>query len=152
MSYIWNGLDNRTIPNTLLGVKYYVAETAKPQKAFVPFGYLAVNADGSPAKTSASGENVKSKSKYTIYKNQYALPLGYTYEGYLLSENYNALSAAGRQEAMIQALIVDEPVDGFSPVTPTLTASNPAYKIRFSSDHITKQGNLWLQKTGQASA
>ena len=151
MSYIWSGLDNRTIPNTLLGVKYYVAETAKPQKAFVPFGYLAVNADGSPAKTSASGENVKSKSKYTIYKNQYALPLGYTYEGYLLSENYNALSAAGRQEAMIQALIVDEPVDGFSPVTPTLTASNPAYKIRFSSDHITKQGNSFVVTKNGAS-
>ncbi|MDE7297240.1 MAG: YfhO family protein [Lachnospiraceae bacterium] len=133
LPYDCEGLDDRAMLNTLQGVRYYVASASKSEEALVPFGFEKVNL---PEKSLAK--------KYAVYENSYALPLGYTYSGYLLRKDYDELPDAARQEAMLQALVVDEPVEDFAPVDPQLTVKSLPYEISFSSKNVSQQGNSFV--------
>ncbi len=85
-------LDGRTILNTLASVKYYAVKNGKEQN--VPYGYTLKTKTG----------------KYSIYENQYALPIGYTYDSYLLESEYNTLSMLDKQYAMLQGAIVEKDI------------------------------------------
>ncbi len=133
LPYDCRGLDDRTILNTLLGVRYYTALVSELEEASVPYGFERVSlADKSAAK------------KYAVYENRYALPLGYTYSGYLLRENYEKLPAAARQEAMLQAAVTDEPFKDFAEVEPRITAERLPYQMSFSSKNVSLQGDSFV--------
>lgn len=83
-------LDGRTILNTLASVKYYAINSGQEQ--YLPYGY----------------ELVSKSKKYSVYKNKYTLPLGYTYDQYIEQREYDALSALDKQNAMLYAAVVDE--------------------------------------------
>lgn len=68
----YNNLDHRTFPDALACVKYF----AQKNTDFLPFGYDSID-------TVTLG-----KSDFTIYKNRYALPLGYTYDSCIPYEDY----------------------------------------------------------------
>ncbi len=90
-AYRFDDMDNRTILNTLAGVKYFATKT----KAAVPYGYTLL-------KKITSG-----KKSYYLYQNNYALPLGYAYGSYMLSGDYEQLSALEKQSAMLSSVILD---------------------------------------------
>ncbi|HWT73723.1 MAG TPA: YfhO family protein [Mobilitalea sp.] len=87
----FDNMDNRTILDGLAGVKYFV--TSDPTAA--PYGFTL-------QKQTAS-------DKYLFY-NSNALPLGYTYENYMLTKDYNNLSALEKQNAMMDTVILDQDV------------------------------------------
>ncbi len=101
----WNGIENcgneqefkiystdqRTIANTLLSQKYQVEREGK--EGYVPFGYY-------PIETTDAGN--------TIYENKYALPWGYTYDSVISCETLEGLNGVQRQEAMLQAVALEE--------------------------------------------
>lgn len=94
----WNlvqlgGFDNRTFMNALACVKYYSLKDS--ETARLPYGFEEVETK------EIDGE------QYHIYKNKYALPLGYTYDSVISEEEFESLSALEKQEAMLQAAVLE---------------------------------------------
>lgn len=87
----FDDLDNRTILDALAGVKYIVTtdETA------APYGYKRI-------------DKIEEESiEYYLLENEFALPLGYTYDNYMLAEDYDKLNALEKQNALLNAVILD---------------------------------------------
>lgn len=97
-SVILAGFDNRFILNTLLGVKYLCCD--KNTLAHIPYNYVVsdINEHGQ-----------------VLTVNNMALPLGYTYDKYILDKDFRQLSITDKQELLTQAIILDsEPIEGIS--------------------------------------
>ncbi len=45
--------------------------------------------------------------EYTIYKNDYPLSIGYTYDKYIDNEEYEKLSAIEKQQVMLESAVLD---------------------------------------------
>ncbi len=84
--------DNRTILNAIAGVKYFVTSV----KRAAPYGYELM-------KEINAGDR-----SYYLYRNKYALPIGYVYHDYLPEEEYGRLNALEKQNALLYAVILEE--------------------------------------------
>ena len=87
------GPDSRTALEELGSVRYVVCNNP----ALVPYGYEKV----SDNKGKNTGKN------YSIYENKNPLPLGYTYDTLISREKFDAMEVSGRQEAMLQGVVLD---------------------------------------------
>ena len=92
-------LAQRTVLNELAGVKYAVA--LENSKERVPYGYEEM---GSREKVLANG---KTTTEY-LYKNPYALPLGYVYRHAISQETYASLTPNRKEQAMLQGVVLEE--------------------------------------------
>lgn len=101
---VW-GLDQRASLCSLGSVKYYASETANQ----VPYGFEEVG----------YGEGMEQ----TLYKNQYALPFGYTYTSVLSQEEYDMLSPLEKQQAILQSAVVS--AEDKNAITQVLEHSKP---------------------------
>ncbi|MDR3112292.1 MAG: YfhO family protein [Elusimicrobiota bacterium] len=92
-------LDTRTILGTLANVKYFVL----PSKgsSFLPYGYEEEISQC----TNFKGE------VYSVFKNKYALPFGYTYSSFLPRHVYQSLSPVQKQQALLQGAVIEEKLD-----------------------------------------
>lgn len=88
----FDNLDNRTDLDELAGVKYFVTT----DKSMAPFGYHLIK------------ELNSTSTKGYLFENSYALPLGYTYEKYMLKSDYDKLSAVDKQNAMLYSVILNQ--------------------------------------------
>ena len=88
------GFDARGFLDALACVKYQVPESDSDSE--IPYGYEKVK------------EVLRDDVYYTIYENQNVLPLGYGYDKVISREELEQLDTAARQEAMLQAAVVDE--------------------------------------------
>ncbi len=140
-AYNYKKLDNRTALNTLAGVKYYVTKAgASDQSAnYVPYGFEQVTIDTKTAET------------YNVYKNRYALPLGYTYSEVILPQEYENMNAMEKQEALLQGVFLEEQPEGFEQTEPELTSEKMEYSVVCNSKHITQQGNSFVVTKADSS-
>jgi uncharacterized membrane protein YfhO len=114
-AYDFQGLDDRAALDTLAGVKYYIAPAEGA--SYVPYGFVRSSTLGTE----------------TVYTNRYALPVGYVYHSVVTSETYAALSPLGKQQSLLQGVVLADgqapkvpriqPVTGTTEVTYTLTPS-----------------------------
>ncbi len=116
----YNGLDRRTFLDALTGVQYLVSKDSD----ILPFGF-------SQKTNRKDGPN----QDYRIYENQYALPLGYTYDSYIPYETYRDMEPIERQEAMLQGAVLEEPLpaDRFPVTRPSFTSTHPDYTVSCGS-------------------
>ena len=85
----YNGFDDITSLNTLAGVKYFY-NFPKDKNTNVPYGFV-------PTETA------------DVYRNENALPLGYTYDGYITRAEYDALETSlDKQQALLQGVVLEE--------------------------------------------
>ncbi len=91
----FDSLDGRTILDTLAGVKYFVTT----EKTAVPCGYTFLK------------EVVLDTNKYYLFENDYALPIGYIYDDYILKEEYDRLDVLEKQDMLLHAAVLDENTD-----------------------------------------
>lgn len=88
------GIRDRPSILTLANVKYYVARDVGNAAAF--YGFYDV-------------QNIKNGNKTDIIlENRYALPVGYTYSSYLDRNAYDGLSALDKQNALLQAVLLEK--------------------------------------------
>lgn len=87
------GLDNRTFLNALASVKY--CGYYEGDERTLPYGYEEV------LRTEQNGETA------VLCENQYALPLGYTYEDVITSEELDQYSTLEQQEVLMQKVLLD---------------------------------------------
>ena len=86
----YEGYDDSAALLALSAVKYYAAPTG--DQAPVPYGFT-------PTEVKKNG--------YRVYRNENPLPLAYTYDAVMSRAGWDALSAVERQEAMLQAVVLE---------------------------------------------
>jgi len=94
-SFLVFSTDQRTIINTLLSEKYHVE--SEKNTHYVPYGYAQIE---------------KTKKGNLIYENIYALPWGYTYDTVISYGDLNGMDGVQKQEAMLQAIALEDGVSG----------------------------------------
>lgn len=115
------GLDERTVPNALASVKYYVTDNGER----VPYGF-------EQKETLDGGEAA-------LYENPYALPLGYTYTSYLTQAEYEQLTPLEKQQVMLEGAVLTGETDQLSRIT-------PSYREEKIPCQITKTNGLTLDE------
>lgn len=92
-------LAQRTTLNALTGVKYAVS--LEDAKGRVPYGYEQVK---SRKKTLTDG----TETKAYLFRNQYALPIAYTYDHYIDAGTYEQLPPNQKEQAMLQGVVLED--------------------------------------------
>lgn len=131
LSFCYKGLDNRIALSTLANVKYQVAPQNLQENLF--YGYKPYI-------------DKKIDLPVQIYENQQALPFGYTYSNYLSSEVYKDLSPIEKQEAMLQAAVIDEKVDTMPEAKPSFSSTEIPYKIKYGKGIELENGFIHVKK------
>lgn len=85
------GLDTRGVLETLCSVKYLVKR--EDVKSTVPYGFYKVR--------------VTEDGLWSLYKNEYALPLMYSYDKVFHEEKYQDMHGFEKQQVMLQAAAVE---------------------------------------------
>ena len=111
------GPDSRTMLEELGSVRYVVASNP----SMVPYGYEKI--------ADAAGKNTG--KNYSVYENKNPLPLGYTYDKILPRETFDSMEVSGRQEAMLQGVVLDgyDNAAGFETADVKLTGEKIKYNI-----------------------
>ena len=130
----YTGYDSRTVQTTLASVRYYVvpANVSAP----VPYGFTYVD----------NGID----ERYCVYRNDYALPLSYTYESCMLKDDWKALSAVEKQEVMLKTCVLEEEENVVRQM-PSLTSEEISYKLICKGDGIQKKGNTLVVTSPKAT-
>jgi hypothetical protein len=95
-----SGLDSRQILQALVGVKYFLTKSG----AAIPFGYKYVTAFGD----------------VRIFKNEYSLPLGFTFDTYMTMHDFNKLQIHQKDEVLLKAFVTDsdsEPLNNYTRIS-----------------------------------
>ena len=87
----FRGLDERTNLLEIASVKYYTKKVHERTRA--PYGYSRLDE--------------YTRDGYEIWKNEYSLPIGYTYPGYISLEEYKALNAIEKEQALLQSAVLE---------------------------------------------
>ncbi len=90
------GLDNRMMLQALACTKYAVVQRGDE------------NTLSSGFKTLVSSHTTKDGTIYDVYRNENALPLGYTYSSYITKERYDELSNLEKQQALLQGVVLEK--------------------------------------------
>ncbi len=133
-AYCFNDFDHRTILNTLASVKYF----ATTDKTAAPYGYNLIK------------ETVKDEKANYLFENENALPLGYVYDRYLLKEEYDKLSALKKQNAMLDAIILDEATEYGQLSTTDYGLSIDKLKVKILPDEniVLSKNRIYVKKAG----
>ena len=106
MVHLYDNLDNRTMTDEIAGVRYQI----RSDGSLLPFGYEKV--EGLHYDNRELFEEKKDDSlpvfAFSVYENQYTLPLGFTCAKYLSRETYDSLTIPQRQEALMQGILLEE--------------------------------------------
>ncbi|MEF9894812.1 MAG: YfhO family protein [Clostridia bacterium] len=90
------GLDDRAALLSALNVKYFADDRASTLAA--PYGF----------------EKAYEDERFIAYRNRNALPLGYSTDAYLTTADYAALDALGKQQALLQAAVLERVPEGLA--------------------------------------
>ncbi len=120
-SYLFRGHGGRTILDEITATKYY-ATTEAGQK-WAPFGYSAV-----------AHEDADMEDGAVIMKNDYFLPLGFTYSSYVSRKAYEELAEEKRQQLLLQSAVLETDVEGIAKKDP----GDLAYSV--SESEVTVRG------------
>lgn len=90
---MFSGEDRRTGLGALLSVKYIIEK--KNQAPHTPYGYSVLK---------------ETEEGNVIYKNEYALPWGYTYDSYMTVGEAEKLNGVALEDAMLGQIVVEDEI------------------------------------------
>ena len=129
-AYLYNNLNHRTFLNSLASVGYYI-EGKLGQR---PYGY----------------KQIKSKTvndeKYSLYKNNKALSIGYTYDRYITRDEYNRLSPVEKQEALMQNVLLEKQLSNYKKNDYYITNFQIPYEITYNDGGIATKNGVYVTK------
>lgn len=111
---LYGSFDDSTFLNELAGVGYSITGN----KATTPYGY----------------EYADEKNGLFIFKNKYTLPIGYTYDSYIMRSDYEKLSAVQKAEAMMQGVVLEQQEPELKLAEPVLTSEEITYHAPLTED------------------
>ena len=123
-------------PAALAGIKYYAERDGEP--ADFPYGFTEID-----RVTGAESTDV-------ILENENWLPLGYTYDRYMLREDYDALSALDKQTAQLESVVLEKgPAADMERLESVATdAAQIPYEIAEMNGVVWENGILFVMKNG----
>ena len=136
--YSYKGYDDRAALLSLSNVRYFVTpakDTAQP-----PYGFSFLDTF-----------KVKGSGNYKVYRNDYMLPLAYTYDSYLPADAFRSLTGVEKQQAMLQAAILEDEADGFQQESLHFDGIDIPYTVSSSSGEVDIQSNAFSVSTPGAS-
>lgn len=167
--------DDRTVPIELAAVQYYVTEETTP--AGIPFGYKMIDAYRSQEEeiekqkellkqelgvTELSKEQEewiegKFPRTYRVFRNKFALPLGYCYDARISGDTWNDLDMIQKQEIQLDAVYLEDDVSDL----PEYSGDIKDYEVPYRTAHgiytcetesgfVTTEDNLTLKLTVNA--
>lgn len=136
LSFDPSNFDDRAGLTTLASVLYYTVPQS--DTASVPYGFTYV-------------DNPENSLPYKVYRNEYALPLAYTYNNYMTDDSWEALSPVEKEEAMLQSVVLSSSPSYTNEAEPTLSSYELPYTITCKSDDISLQGNSFVTTATNAT-
>ena len=110
--FYYYGNDQRTILSSLASVKYFVAEEGESAK--VPYGFKHIDTFFKYAPNMLRNKKINAKTRvknsanYNIYENEYAMPLGYTYDSTVTEKQASKFDGIKKEELMLESAIVEK--------------------------------------------
>ncbi len=165
-TYRYTGLDDRTALLELASVGYYAIPVTYQQESvaeqYLPYGYelagqycvneadveqrIAATAEAQGVAQLSPEEETSIRKRYgeyyNIYRNQYALPMGYTYSAWMSRSEYEGLSATEKQEALLTSAVLDQETDVVSRQSPELEQQDLNYELFCDSGVTWKDGRF----------
>ncbi len=80
----------------------------------------------------------------SIYMNDNALPLAYTYDKYIPEKEWDKLSMTERQEALISTVVLEETPNNVKVATPELLSKEISYDMMCNNDEVSIRGNTFV--------
>jgi len=128
-SFSFDGFDDRAMPTTLAGTKYYITEEGETE--FVPYGFV----------------RDKTRGKAVAYRNSNALPLGFVYTEVIDRSDYEPLDPVDKPSAMLQGAVLENRALAYLPrVRPTRDAVDLSYTVESTSGAtFDKRTNVFVR-------
>ena len=142
----YRNTDDVTSLTDLASVKYYVIESKKGRRRAVPFGFEKYKTvqEARPFGTTT----------FSVYKNQYFLPFGYTYDTVIDDEQYEAMNYAERQNALLQGIHIpdEDKISGYEK-TQVIQDYKPLQYHLVQSDGVEIEGSSYksLKMNGEVT-
>lgn len=140
-TFYYEKLDNRTIINSLSGIKYYFMSQGHDENPYeIPYGYEEMD----PISPEIN-------DVYDIYQNQVAMPLGYTYDSYITPATFDSLSPLERQEGILQGIRLETTPEMCREAELISTVRAVPYTVECDNDSVTFDGNEFIVTQDGAS-
>lgn len=157
----YSGYDNNAALTALAGVRYYTARADGSQA--VPYGFSYLNTfDVREESTAAAMEAMRKELGaeelsdshkqsisdetalyYSVYENDYSLPLAYTYDNAISYDTWSRLNRVEKQETLLQTLVLEQTED-LSEAQILPDSRSLEFTITCNSNEITQQGNSFV--------
>lgn len=153
--YSYEGYDDRTTPIALTGSQYYVARNGASSYV-TPYGFdyldtfnSNITGDkmlealkkelGTDQLSDEQMKRVKSVSttEFSLFKNNYPLPMGYCYSAYITKDMWDALDPVQKQETLLKAAYVDASFDDIQLYRKEIPDYTVPYEIEYYGSEIT---------------
>ncbi len=136
-SYNYKTLDRKAILMALTDVGYYTIPTGWDVKP--PYGYEYLDTIYVPY------ANVDDW-RYDVYKSENALPLGYTYDGYILKSDWDKYTPEKRQEAMLESVVLENAPSSVKSKIPSFDSKVMDYTVECSPEVTQVEGGFRVDK------
>ncbi len=127
----YDGYDDRCFLYTLANVAYYI--TPAEYEGYLPYGFeFEADLDG-----------------YKLYKNNFLLPFGYTYDSYISYDDWDKLSQIEKEEVLLQGVVLERD-EGSSPEMKTekigyeISADEKLFEVDDHSIFVKEGGSSLL--------
>lgn len=134
-------LNERTGLSALANVHYFTETQGRGQQ-YAPYGY---EYEGT---YSASYDD---KNMWDVYKNQYPLSFGYTYDSVLDKKAFAELNPVEKEEAMLQSALLEGGETEMPAAEFSLQSEEKNYEIECSDNNVSVQGNSFVTTKKNAS-
>lgn len=144
-TYMYHGIDNRAGLLSLSSVKYYMSE--KGNEYVVPYGFQKIKTIKKRAPYTYKYKNRKgAKTTYNLYENEFALPLGYTYDSFVSEKDIEQYTGIEKEEIMMQSAVLEN-VSGMNTKKPELSSRNLDYDVECHKGAKYKDGKFIISKS-----
>lgn len=141
------GCEFRTVLETLCSVKYFCKDE---DSDVIPFGFeklydkVRYNNDSSLYLS----RKTPTKRLDTVYKNKYALPLGYTYSATISEDKFMKFNPLQKQESMIRAVALSGASD--APIESSFESQKLDVRVENSEGAYFKNSRLKIDKANSS--
>ncbi len=169
ISYCYEGYDDRTTPIALSGSIYYVAKNGASSYC-PPYGFEYLDSFNSNTTGEKRIEELKreletyelsdaqiskimerSSSSYSLYKNNFPLPLAYCYDTYITKAEWDALDAVQKQEILLNTAYVDKQLDNIPIYEEEIQDYKVPCEIECNGTEITQTDNGFVTTSNQTT-
>ncbi len=134
-NFAYFALDDRTILNSLAGVRYYSLRfNTEEEWRYVPFGYA----------------HIHDRYNFAIFENQAPLSLGYTYYSIIPRSEYESIPTMNRQEALLYGAVVEDGDSNLQMAEPEYSLINCPVEISYEGAVEASDGK-WIVSEGGSS-